>query len=403
MKQSMKKIFSSLQTYLYFVLFVALVGMLVVLEHSLSFEKIDSLRYQKEIVHSLTNLDVSDKELAMIAFNGKSTLLYQEIDKLKTFYKYDFTDKYLLGNDKEYLQDIQKLSKLITNFNQIAKDYYTNIENASLAKEYKAKLQNALFRVTQHIDSMLLKSITYNEEKFKLIKNIVIGIFILIFFATIYYRQALKSIYEDIQFLLHIDKSRKEHEFYTQEADAISLRMKRKHMKHENPEMQDQITGINNYKGLLSAYAQKKDLKESNFTAVAVLEIDNFSKSKRTYPQEVTQAILRKIAYTISLHELPVDVIARTDYNQFTLIFSRPSKEQAYKDIEAIRESIADLKFTIPGAGTTQVTVTGGFIIKPSNTSIEEAIKKAKEILIYAKTIGKNRILQNRDMAQRDL
>ena len=402
MKQSMKKIISSLQTYLLFVLFVSLFGTLLVFEHKLSFEKIDNLRYQKDIVLSLTNLDISDKDLALIEFNGKSNMLYQEIDKLKTLYKYDFTDKYILGNEKEYMQDIQKLSQLIKAFNKAAQEYYTNIQKNDLAQKNKEELQKALYRVTQHIDSMLLKNITYNEEKFQLIQNAVVFVFILILLATLYYRKALHSLYEDIEFLLQIDKAGKAHEFFTQEADAISLRMKRKHTQHKNPEMIDQVTGINNYKGLLHSYAQKKDLKGSNFTAVAILEIDNFSKSKRTFPEDATQAILRKIAYTISLHELPVDVIARTDYNQFTLVFSRPSKEQAYKDIEAIRESIAELKFSLPGLGSTQITVTGGFVIKPSNTSLEEAIKKAKEILIYAKTIGKNRILQNRDMAQRE-
>jgi len=402
MKHSMKKIFSSLQTYLYFIFFVSLLGTLMVLEHKLSFEKIDNLRYQKEIVLSLTKLNISDKDLALIEFNGKSNMLYQEIDKLKTLYKYDLTDRFILNNEKEYMQDIQKLSQLIATFNKAAQKYYTNIHQNKLAMKSKEELQKALLTVTEHIDDMLLKNITYNEEKFNLIKNAVIIIFVLILFATLYYRKMLRSLYEDIEFLLQIDKSRKTHEFFTQEADAISLRMKRKHVEHKNPEMIDQVTGINNYKGLLNSYAQKKDLKGSNFTAVAVLEIDNFSKSNRTFAQDITQSILRKVAYTISLHELPVDVIARTDYNQFTLIFSRPSKEQAFKDIEAIRESIAELKFTIPGVGVTQITVTGGFVIKPNNTSLEEAIKKAKEILIYAKTIGKNRILQNRDMAQRE-
>jgi diguanylate cyclase (GGDEF)-like protein len=402
MKTSMKKIFSSLQTYLYFVMFVAFFATLMVLEHKLSFEKVDNLRYQKEIVLSLTHLDISDKDLALIEFNGKSNMLHQEIDKLKILYKYDFTDKYLLGNDKEYMQDIQKLSQLITAFNKAAHDYYVNINDTKLAAANKEKLKKALFRVTQYIDSMLLKNIRYNEEKFNLIKNIVFAIFILIFFATLYYRKVLASLYKDIEHLLQIEKSQKTQEFYTQEADAIALRMKRKHMQNENPELIDQVTGINNYKGLIHSYAQKKNLKGSNFTAVAVLEIDNFSKSNRAFSQEITQTILRKIAYTISLHELPVDVVARTDYNQFTLIFSRPSKEQAFKDIETIRESIAELKFTIPGIGSTSVTVSGGFVIKPNNTSLEEAIKKAKEILVYAKTIGKNKILQNRDVAQKD-
>jgi len=392
----MKTIFSNLQTYLYFVLFVAFLTLLLVFEHKLSFEKVATLQYQKKIVHSLTNLDIKDNELALIEFNGKSVMLQQEVDKLKTISKYDFSNK-LLNNEQEYLKDLSKLSKLIKQFNETAKKYYTQ---KSVGHE---ELQKALFDVTHFIDTILLKNISYNEEKFEIIKNVVIVVFLLILLATFYYKKAIHSLMEDINFLLEIDKSTKNHEFFTKEADAIALRMKRKNVNSGSLEMIDKVTGINNYKGLLHSYANKKNYKESNFTAVAVIEIDNFSKSDRKYPQDVTQAILRKIAYTISLHELPVDVIARTDYNQFTLVFSRPSKEQAYKDVEAIRESIAELKFTVPNFGSVQVTVTGGFIIKPSNASLEEAIKKAKEILIYARSIGKNRILQNRDMAQREL
>ena len=51
----------------------------------------------------------------------------------------------------------------------------------------------------------------------------------------------------------------------------------------------------------------------------------------------------------------------------------------------------------------TQITVSGGFIIKPNNTSLEEAMKQAKEILHYAQSTGKNKILQLRDLAQKDM
>jgi diguanylate cyclase (GGDEF)-like protein len=111
---------------------------------------------------------------------------------------------------------------------------------------------------------------------------------------------------------------------------------------------------------------------------------------------------LKKIAYTISLHEQPIDVIARTDYNQFTIIFSRSEKEQAYKDVEIIRQSIAELKFNIPHTETTQITVSGGFVIKPNNSSLEEAMKQAKEVLRFAQSTGKNKILQTRDLSKRD-
>ena len=183
--------------------------------------------------------------------------------------------------------------------------------------------------------------------------------------------------------------------------DAISLRMRRKTVTTDNPILMDQVTGINNYKGLVQGYSDKKDMKDSFFTAVVVLEIDNFSKSRRTYSQELTQAILKKIAFTISLHEKATDVIARTDYNQFTIILSRASKEQAFKDADIVKQSISELKFNTPDNAS--ITTTGGFIIKPNNTNLEEAMRQAKEILADAKKIGNNKVLQTINMTTHSL
>jgi len=402
MKQSIKKIFQNLNTYLLFVLFIATIAMLIVLEYSLSFDKIDNLNKQKKIIATLTKLDKHDLELALIQFNGKSVQLHQEIDKLRLLYKYAYIDKYIVKNRDEYLNDLQKLSQLTDQFNQAAKNYYVDIKNKQVEEEAKKRLDSALFTITNHINSMLLKSISYNEIKFKLFKNVTIILFILILLATIYYRRLLNAIYRDINFLQRVDRDRKTYNIFSQEADAISLQMNRKNIVTDNPDMIDTVTEINNYKGMINEYSAKKGLKDSNFTAVTVIEIDNFSKTNRAFPQDITQAILKKIAYTISLYEQPIDVIARTDYNQFTIILSRASKEQAYKDVELLRESITELKFNIPHKGATQITISGGFIIKPNNTSLEEAMKQAKEILHYAQSIGTNKILQTRDLAHRD-
>ena len=403
MKHSIKKIFQNLNTYLLFVLVAATLGLLTTFEHTLSFDKVDNLVNQKKIISSLTKLDKSDLELALILFNGKSTRLHQEIDKLRTMYKYAYMDKYLVHNEEEYLSDLDKLSELTDKFNKAAQEYYVDTNNKALEAKAKKELDIAFAKINKQIDTILLKNIHYNEEKFKYIKNTVIVIFILILLATIYYRRALNAIYRDIEFLQQIDKQRKNYNIYSQEIDAIALRVNRKQVTNDNPDMLDSVTEINNYKGMINDYSNKKRTQDSNFTSVTVLEIDNFSKSNRAFPQDVTQAILKKVAYTISLHQQPLDIIARTDYNQFTVILSRPSKEQAYKDVELIRESIAELKFNIPKKGATQITVSGGFIIKPNNTSLEEAIKQAKEILRYAQSLGTNKIMQTRDLAQKDM
>jgi diguanylate cyclase (GGDEF)-like protein len=375
---------------------------MLTLEQQLSFEKVNNLNDQKKIIASLTTLKKDDIEIALIQFNSKSTQLLQEIDKLKSIYKYDYSDKYLFGHQKEYLNDLNTLINYTNEFNSVAHQFYVADKSEKVKLKAKNDLDQVFKKINSHIDMLLIKNITYNQEKFNLIKIATIIIFILVLISTLWYRKRLFSIYKDIEFLYQIDKSKINYPIYTLEADAIAMRMNRKNITVDNPTMTDPVTGINNYKGLINSYSNKKNLKDSNFTALTIIEINNFSKSKRTFSQEITQNILKKIAYAISLHEQPVDVIARTDYNQFTLIFSRSSKEQSFKDVELIRQSIEELKFTVPSKGPVHITISGGLVIKPNNTNIDEAMKQAKEILEYAKSIETNKILQIRDMAERD-
>lgn len=403
MKQSIKKIFMNLNTYLFFVLMVAFISMMLTLEQQLSFEKVNNLNKQKDIIASLTTLQKEDIELALIQFNGKSVQLHQEIDRLKSMYKYEYTDKLVFNNEQEYKTDLENLSKLTTKFNQAAHEFYVEGENDEERALSEEKLQNIFAEINTHINNIMLKSIAYNQEKFHIIKITTIVIFVIVLLSTLWYRKKIFSIYKDIEFLYQIDKSKRDYVMYSLEGDAISMRMNRKSVVTDNPTMMDPITGINNNKGMISSYSNKKNLKDSNFTSVTILEIDNFSKTKRSFSQELTQAMLKKVAYTISLHEQAIDVIARTDYNQFTLIFSRVSKEQAFKDVELIRQSIEELKFNVTNQGPVTITVSGGFIIKPNNTHLDEASRQAKEILQYAKTTGTNRILQTRDLAERHI
>ncbi|WP_297442610.1 GGDEF domain-containing protein [Sulfurimonas sp.] len=401
MKHSIKNIFKNLNTYLFFVFFVSFLSVVFTFEQQLSFDKIDILNKQKKTIKRLTTLDKSDLESALIEFNSKSVQLQQDIEKLQRLYKYNLTDKYILNNSSEYLNDLRELSTLIKKFNNAVHDYYTNTK--TVQKNTDADLKLAFHEVTNKIDTIILKSVTYSKEKFDILQYIIALVFILILLATFWYRSMLNSILKDIEYLLKIDKNKDEYDIFSLETDAIALRMNRKSNVSDNPNLIDAVTGINNYKGLIHSYSHKKSLKDSHFTSVTVLEIDNFSKSNRAYTQEVAQAMLKKVAYTISLNEQPADVIARTDYNQFTIVLSRSSKEQAFKEVDTIRESISELKFHVPETGAVTITVSGGFVIKANNTSLEEAMKQAKEILTYAKSIGKNKIMQIRDLAQKEM
>lgn len=400
MKHSINKIFSNLSIFLFLTTLALFILTLLIVEQKTSFTKIDILQNQKNIVTTLNNLKTDDIELALIQFNGKSTQLHHEIDKLQKLDRYNFTGKYILNNSSDFLKDLNHLSELTNKFNESAHQYY--IKNLTDREEKSQKLKNAFYSINNFLDSMMMKNINYAQEKHQLIEKMALLSLALLLFISYWYRRRLKSIYRDILYLHAIDKEQKEYELFSQEADGIKLRMSRKPLISDNPAMKDPLTQINNYKGMISSYSQKKGMKENNFTSVTVFEIDNFSKSKKTFSQAFAQAILKKVAFTISLNEQASDVIARTEYNQFTLILSRASKEAAFKDIDIIRQSISELKFKDPNGDPLVVTVSGGFVIKPNNQSLEESIKKAKETLVHAQK-KKNSVSQIRDLAEHEL
>ena len=397
MKQSIKKIFGSLSTFLIFATIFAGFGVLTTFDHSRAYDKVNNLNNQKHIISTLTSLSKDDLELALIQFNGKSTQLLNEINKLRSSYKYNFSEQYLVDNATEYLTDLDELSSFTKDFNQKARDYYIIDKKDEDIKGQQ--LADAFVTLNDKIDIIIIKSVGYNQAKFELHKYVTYGAFLIILLATLIFKKHLRLIYDDLIFLYGNNKT-KEYKAYTEEADAISLRMNRKPVTSDNPTNLDPVTGINNHKGMMNAYASKKGMKESNFTTVTIIEIDNFSKANRAYSQEFTQSILKKVAFTVSLHEQAADVIARVDYNQFAIILSRSSKDQAYKDIDIIRQSIAEIKFKSPATGAIVVTVSGGYVVKPNNVTLDESLRESKKVLEKAKEHGGNKVYQIKDLQE---
>ena len=372
-----------------------------VLEQNFSYKKIENLDEQRAIIKSLTNIPREDIELAQIQFNGKSNMLLVKIEQLKQLYKYDFVGKYIIYSQQEYMKDLDDLIKITKEFNEAAKQYY--VENHKYDKENRRRLQIAFAKINKKLDEIYIKNVRYNKQKSFIIAQLVTILLIVSLFTTFWYRRRLKIVLQDILFLSSIQPTKKNYVTQTLEADAIQLRMRKKSGETIDPSLLDPVTDVLNHKGLRVVYSQKKNMKDGHFTSVTVLEIDNFSKANREYPQELTQAILKKVAFTLTLFEQATDVIARTDYNQFTIVIARPTKEQCYKEVELIRQSINELKFKLPSGEYTNISVSGGFVIKPNNKILDDAIKQAKQVLQVAKERGGNMIAQMSDLTKLDV
>ncbi len=405
MKHSIKKIFSNLTTYLFFILFTAFLSVLLTMEHSLSINKIDNLSNQKLTLSQLTKLQTDDIETALLQFDAQSNRLLNETKKLSNIYKYTFTQQYLLANETQYRTDLAKLTKLTKEFNKRAGNYYIRHteELSSLEKEEGNKiiLKESLFTLNSHLDSMIFKEISYNKVIFSIIEKIVYLSFLIILLLTFLYRNNINRIYKDIRLLYSMEKGYKHTDIFSEEIDAISLRMKKKSLPEDNPNMFDNVTSIKNYKGLINTYSQRKTNKENSrdtVTTVTTFEVDNLAKNNNTYDKQTAQAILKKVAYTIALHETPMDIISRSAYNQFTLVFLRNSKEEAYKEVENIKEIISEMRINLGELGIAKITLSGGFMVKPSKMTFEESLNISKTTLEYSKKSNGNTLTKEKDI-----
>lgn len=393
MKSSIKKIFKGISTSLLLAtIFTAIIALLA-LEQRNAYNIVGNLKNQKIIISSLINLSKDDMELSLIKLNGYSNQLQIEISKLRNLDKFDITGK-LLGSSNKFLNNLTKLSALTSTFNKNALAYYTKDTNSDKFKDSHSKLE-------RFIEKILMNNLGYIQEKFNILEKAIYFLFFIILSLAVTYRKKLNQIYRDLRHLYSIDNE-KNYEVFSDEVASIKLRMGRKQDDSINPMHIDTLTELYNYKGLISTYSSKKANSSSDIISVVVFEVDNFSKNVQVYSQEFTQAILKKIAFAISLNEQNSDVIARTDYNQFTVILSRSSKEMSFRDADIIRQSISEIKFKEPGGSQVVITFSGGFTIKAKSQNIEDTIKKSKEILEHAKR-KTNTISQLKDLIHDEL
>jgi diguanylate cyclase (GGDEF)-like protein len=277
-------------------------------------------------------------------------------------------------------------------YDQSLEELETRLDEYDFAQaEYESKL----FELEE-------KHLIYEAEKFNFIQYIIYLAFVVSLLATLWFTRRLSFIYKDLKTLYSVDLESKGRMYLTEEAEMITKRMSRKPTATENPAFIDPVTEVNNYKGLLHGFANRKGNAGASLT-VCIFSLDKFRDIEAKYKKDLANQILKKIAFVFSLYEQHTDVLGRIDYDQFVLVLNRNTKDAALNDCEQIRKSIEETKFRAPKGEMIKVTVSGGFVVKTPNKPLDQTIAQAKEILAAAVSQGGNRIAQLRDHAEKGL
>lgn len=393
----MNKIFGRLKSlFLLLFLLTVLLTASILSEHS-SFYKLGNLQKEKELATAIYNLGRDNLDLATIQYRGQGTMLKHEQEALLDLYTYDYVSQFTQRGN--YQNDVMKLGDAVANFNQSAERWYTQeaLSDEEL-QERRTDFTKKYDQLVAQINSITSQNMPFEQKRFYIQEALVLALFGLTLFIVFWMFRRLAQTQNDINALFTLENV-EERSFNSVEADTIAKRISRntKSSATQNPAYLDSVTGINNYKGFIHEFSEKKSLKVGNYTAICIYAIDKLSEIELQYSQDFVDAVLKKVGFMLSLYRQHNDVIARLDHNQFAIILSRPSKAGAFNDCELIRKSVEDTPFKTSDGQKFAITLSGGFVQKLSTQSLEEVITKANKVLTMSIQHGGNRIAQLRD------
>ena len=159
----------------------------------------------------------------------------------------------------------------------------------------------------------------------------------------------------------------------------------------------DGLTGLYNRRYVtrhLASLAQSKGT-DDNDTALIMVDIDHFKSVNDTYGHDVGDEVLKEISKRLQLVVRGQDLASRLGGEEFLIVVTNATVENAERVAERIRNDIASepISAATP-SGHVQVTVSVGVAMPESTTETpDRQLKRADEALYEAKRGGRDRVV----------
>ena len=155
----------------------------------------------------------------------------------------------------------------------------------------------------------------------------------------------------------------------------------------------DMMTGIYNRRKFFSSASKKFDASRQNIYAV-MLDIDKFKSVNDNYGHSIGDDVIKLISKTISEHIEDDSIFGRIGGEEFAIICSCDSIENAIKKMEIIRELVDEQEVITDDGTVVKFTISLG-ISKATDEmkDLDELLKIADDALYKAKGTGRNRVI----------
>ncbi|KNY27138.1 diguanylate cyclase [Pseudobacteroides cellulosolvens] len=172
----------------------------------------------------------------------------------------------------------------------------------------------------------------------------------------------------------------------------ILSRLKKTLIREKNLARIDFLTDIYNLKGFYDYGAREVDKCRRYLRpiSVAYIDCDNFKQINDTYGHQTGDELLKVIAATIVDNVRMTDLAARLGGDEFAIMLSETGQEAVKTVIERVRKN---LQANVQNKNWPVTFSIGVVIFNNAPETLDEAVKKADELMYKVKKNGKNKVI----------
>lgn len=160
----------------------------------------------------------------------------------------------------------------------------------------------------------------------------------------------------------------------------------------QNQANTDALTGLYNRRKAMQYLEQLLTPSNHDFTSICICDIDFFKKVNDNYGHDMGDIVLQNLG-DIMTTTLDKNILtARWGGEEFLLVFSGYNGDEAYAELESLRNRIKSLKFKAKEQ-TFSITMTFGLAEYDFSSDIDTIIKEADEKLYMGKENGRDQIV----------
>lgn len=156
----------------------------------------------------------------------------------------------------------------------------------------------------------------------------------------------------------------------------------------------DSLTGLPNRRAYDDVFADvlARHQRFSEPAALLAIDIDHFKQVNDTYGHAAGDEVLRTVSRVMSRSVRPFDTVFRVGGEEFNVLLTKSTPDQALETAERLRQAIAETPVKI-GDRTITVTVSAGLVAFSRGQDQITLSEAADSALYQAKASGRNRVM----------